>query len=124
MQAAERGKLCSPNIINAAMTWHLQQHQNQSDCSSSFKGGDWRITSPLSNKDSSHMSSSVHTKPSLPEPYSHHVKVVEIYHRQETSKNKVFVLQILPATRHHSSSHHLQGGPRDPQSHPSGPIPH
>ena len=72
MQAAERGKLCSPNIINAAMTWHLQQHQNQPDCSSSLKGEDcslagssknMEITPPLSNKDCCHIISRVLNKP-------------------------------------------------------------
>ena len=57
------------------------------------------------------------SKLSLPEPYSRHVKVVEINPRQERSKHKVFVLQILLATRLHSCSHHLQGGPRDQKSH-------
>ena len=81
---AEQGKLCSPDVIKAAMlelTYltcflndNLQKCKNQLDCSSSLKWGgednytthssskNPKITSPLYNSDSIYMTSSPVTK--------------------------------------------------------------
>ena len=108
---ADQDKLCSPDIIKAAMTeltsvtcllqGNLQQNQNQLDSCSSLKGegGDkytthsssknTEITSTLYNTDSSNMTSSPDTKTRLPElSYSHHDKVVDISTRKESSKHE------------------------------------
>ena len=102
---ADQDKLCSPEIIKAAMTeltsvtcllqGNLQKRHNQLDSSSSLKGGG-------GNNYTTH-SSSNNTETMSPISYSHQDKVVDIDPRQEANSQEGSVLQILPSLpRQHS----------------------